>query len=218
MALTEASKAKVQEMGGNVGYIVATDYEHHIFISEWAKAFPGAKIIGVEGLPEKRAKANDDKIGNEEFSVVFTRANKRELRISDEFDADFDYEYVDGHANKELVFVYKPDKVLIEADFMFNVPANEQYSKMPPDQRPESAGFLVKAFMAAQNPQGDPTWNRRFNWYLLAKNRASFNDSVKVIDQWDFTTVIPCHGDVIEGDGKEVFRKVFHWHLEGKKH
>lgn len=217
VALTAEAKAKVAEMGGNVGYIVALDYEHHIFISEWAKEYPNAKLIGPEGLPEKRAKQNDDKIGKEEFAVVFTKAHKRSIRVSDEFDADFEYEYVDGHANLEIVFNYKPEKVLIQADLLFNLPANEQYSKVPEAQRSSSKGLLGKIADHVQTTHGEATWNKRFLWYLVAKNRDSFTDSAKVIDTWDFTTIIPCHGDVMEGDGKEVFRKVFEWHLTGKK-
>jgi hypothetical protein len=63
------------------------------------------------------------------FTWIFTPKNKHELKIDDDFDANFDYEYVDGHGNKELVFNYKPDRTLIEADVMFNLPATEQYSK-----------------------------------------------------------------------------------------
>ncbi|CAG9947897.1 unnamed protein product [Clonostachys rosea f. rosea IK726] len=51
VALTEAAKAKVAELGGNLAYIIALDYEHHIFISEWATQYPGVKIIGPEGAP-----------------------------------------------------------------------------------------------------------------------------------------------------------------------
>ena len=208
-------KTKVAEMGGRVSYIVALDYEHHIFISEWARAYPGSKIIGVDGLPEKRAKAtNDEKIGDEKFDVVFTKENKRQTRISDEFDADFDYEYVDGHANKELVFLYKPEKVMIEADLLFNLPAKEQYSKVPAEEQATSDGYLGKIFACIQSTEGDVKWPRRFNWYLAGKNRSSFNESVKTIDKWDFVTMIPCHGDVMEGDGKEKFRKIFEWHLK----
>lgn len=202
-------------MGGNVAYIVALDYEHHIFVTEWAKAFPSAKLIGPEGLPDKRKNMNDEKIGDEDFAVVFKKASKRDTKIDPEFDADFDYEYVDGHANLELVFFYKPDRVLIEADLMFNLPAREQYSKVPEDQKKD--GFLSKMFAGAQTPEGDPKWMRRLNWYVVAKDRESMNDSLRVINQWDFNTIIPCHGDVMEGDGKEMFRKVFSWHLEGKK-
>ncbi|KAG5928176.1 hypothetical protein E4U53_002736 [Claviceps sorghi] len=208
--------AKVAELGGQVAYIVALDFEHHIFLSEWAKQYPGAKIIGPDGLLEKRAKQHKDpKISNDSFAVVFTKTNKRSVKISDEFDADFDYEYVDGHANKEIVFHYRPDRVLIEADLMFNLPAVEQYSKVPDGQKP--GGLADKLFQGAQSTAGDATWMKRFNWYLAAKDRTSLNDSVKRIDEWDFAVLIPCHGDVIEANAKDIFRKVFQWHLQGKK-
>ncbi|KAG5664699.1 hypothetical protein KAF25_008433 [Fusarium avenaceum] len=217
VALTKASQTKVMEMGGDVRYIVALDYEHHIFISDWAKEYPSAKIIGPEGLPEKRAKATDDpKIGNEEFAVVFKKENKQEIKIDPDFDADFDYEYVDGHANLEIVFLYKPERVLIQADLLFNLPPTEQYSKVPEAEVPGD-GAVGKLFSCVQNPRGDTKWLQRFNWYVLAKNRDSFNDSMARIAEWDFTTMIPCHGDVLEGDGKEVFMKVFEWHLQGHK-
>ncbi|CAH0017718.1 unnamed protein product [Clonostachys rhizophaga] len=211
VALTEAAKAKVAELGGNLAYIVALDYEHHIFISEWATQYPGVKIIGPEGLPEKRAGQHDPKIGKEEFAVVFKKENKHDIKIDDEFDADFDYEYVDGHANKEIVFLYKPEKVLIEADLLFNMPATEQYSKVPEAERKE--GFLGKLFEGLQNPHGDNKWMKRFNWHVAAKDRASFNESVKVIGKWDFVKLIPCHGDVVEENAKEMFSQVFEWHL-----
>lgn len=201
-------------MGGNIAYIVALDFEHHIFISEWAAAFPSAKIVGPEGLPEKRATQRDDpKIGSEDFAVVFTKAGKRETRIGDDFDADFDYEYVDGHANRELVFHFRPDRVLIEADLLFNLPATEQYSRVPEEEH-GPGGFAARAFEAVQSPEGDNKWMKRFNWYMATKDRASLNESVRVIDKWDFTTLIPCHGDVLEGNGKDVFRNVFAWHLK----
>lgn len=197
-----------------MSYIVALDYEHHIFISEWAKAYPGAKIIGPEGLPEKRAKANDEKIGNEKFEVVFTKDNKKTTHISDEFDADFEYEYVDGHANLELVFFYKPEKVLIQADLLFNLPATEQYSRVPEAEQPGDGGLVGKLFSSIQSTQGEAKNMKRFNWYVAAKNRKSFNESVKRIDEWDFVTIIPCHGDVMEGDGKQIFQRIFDWHLK----
>ncbi|QUC20050.1 uncharacterized protein UV8b_04291 [Ustilaginoidea virens] len=215
VALTEESRAKIAELGGQVAYIIALDFEHHLFVSEWAREYPGAKLVGPEGLQEKRAKQrNDPKISNDQFTIVFTKDGKRNIKMGPEFDADFDYEYVDGHANKELVFYYRPDKVLIEADLMFNLPAIEQYSKVPDGQKP--GGLADKLFRCAQSPAGDATWMKRFNWYLAARDRNSFNDSIRVIDQWDFDTLIPCHGEVIEGNAKEAFRRVFAWHLQRK--
>lgn len=217
VAMTDDVKAKLAELGGTVKYIVATDFEHHIFITEWHKVYPDAKIIGPEGLPEKRASqtATDPKIGNEEFAVVFKAENKLDIKIDDEFDQDFEYEYVDSHANKELVFVYKPDKVMIEADLMFNLPADEQYSKCPASEK--KAGFLAKMFMSMQTTEGEAKGQKRLLWYMLsAGSRASFNASIQRIAAWDFDTLIPCHGETIVGDGKQVFEKVFAWHLHGK--
>ena len=213
VALTPEVKATLADLGGNLQFIVATDAEHHIFISDWAKEFPEAKIIGPEGLPEKRLKADDPKIGKEKFFAVFEAKTKRETRITEEFDRDFEYEYVDAHPNKELVFFYKPDRVLIEADLMFNLPPTEQYSRVPEEGRKD--GALGKLFSSFQSTEGAAKGQKRFIWHALSRSdRSGFNDSVQRIHGWDFTTIIPCHGDSIEGNGKEVFEKVFGWHLK----
>jgi hypothetical protein len=215
VALTDDVKAKVTSMGGNVGYLIAPDMEHHIFISEWKKAYPEARIIGPDGLPEKRAKQKDDKISPDEFFMVFEKDKKKSMTITPEFDADFEYEYVDGHVSKEIVLCYKPDKVLLEADLLFNLPANEQYSRVPEAER-EPKGLSNKLFRSVQTTEGDLKWTRRFQWYAQSsKDRNSFNESIERIDTWDFVTIIPCHGDTMENDGKDRFRKVLEWHLKG---
>lgn len=217
VALTEATKAKVASLGGDVRYLVATDIEHHIFLSEWAAAYPNAKLVGPEGLPEKRQKAHGDpKIGKEPFAVVVTKENSQQVSIGDDFDADLEMEYVHVHPNKELVFFFKPDKVLIEADLMFNLPAEEQYSRVPDDKKPKSS-LLGRIFTSLQTTEGEALAMKRFLWYAASRgDRKAFNESVKRIAAWDFDTVVPCHGETIVGDGKQVFEKVFAWHLEGK--
>jgi glyoxylase-like metal-dependent hydrolase (beta-lactamase superfamily II) len=217
VALTDDVKAKVKELGGTLSYIVALDFEHHIFISEWKKEYPEAKIIGPEGLPEKRAKQVDEKIQNDEFFGVFKVETKKDMTITPEFDADFEYEFVDSHPNLELVFCYKPDRVLIEADLLFNLPAKEQYSRVPGAES-ESQDFANRLFQSLQKTEGDLKWARRFQWYVQGgKNRDAYNASLQRIDTWDFDILIPCHGDTIEGGAKDRFRSVMEWHLAGKK-
>jgi len=219
VALTPEVKQKLQELGGDLKYIVALDIEHHLFVSEWKKEFPGASIIGPEGLPEKRAKATDERVGKEEFAVVFDAKKKADktLSVSPEFDADFDFEYVDGHPGKELVFFYKPDRVLIEADLMFNLPAREQYSRVT-DHDNDKPDLRNRLWTSLQSTEGEAKGNKRFIWHVLSRgNRPSFNESVQRIAAWDFVTIIPCHGDTIEGNGKEIFRKIFEWHLTAQK-
>lgn len=134
--------------------------------------------------------------------------------ISSEFDAEFESEYVHGHGSRELVFLHKPSRTVIEADLLFNLPAKEQYSMSP-----EGSGtnFLTKMILPLMSTKSPATWQRRFAWYVLSsKNRSAFNESVKRIDQWDFDRLIPCHGDVIESGAKGIFRDVMAWHLEQK--
>lgn len=197
---------------GEVKYLTALDNEHHIFLDEWHAAYPTAKLIAPDGLRPKREKMNKSL----PFHYLFPSSSaKASFSIDADFDREFEYEYVDGHANKELVFCHKPSKTLIEADLMFNLPATEQMSKSGEDP---NSGILTKLFGALQNTRGDAKWQKRMLWYALSSgDRDGFNKSVQRISAWDFDRIIPCHGDVIESGGKGVFAKVFAWHIEGVK-
>jgi hypothetical protein len=211
VALTPEVKTTVDSLGGNVKYIAAPDLEHHIFLTPWKEAYPNAEIIAPEGLREKR-EANPETKGLD-FSHIYTAYNKKDLKVSEEFDAEFQTEYVDSHPSRDLVFLHKPTKTLIEADVLFNLPATEQYSKtgIAADD-----GFFTKLAIQFQSTQAPATWQQRFIWYVVSsKNRAGFTESVKTIDKWDFDRLIPCHGDVIETGAKDVFRRVFGWYLNG---
>lgn len=211
VALTPEVKTKVSTMG-TLKYIVALDIEHHIFISPWAKEYPTAEVIGMEGLPEKREA--DEMTRGVKFAHVFSAKNKNEMQISPEFDAEFDYEYMQSHMNKELLFVHKPTKTLIEADLIFNLPATEQYSKSGQNA---NSGIFTKFFGSIMNTRGDMIWQRRFIWYAGGgKDRAGFAESAKKINAWDFDRIIPCHGDVIETGGKSIFQRATAWFVEGK--
>ncbi|KAI1123609.1 hypothetical protein F5Y10DRAFT_47571 [Nemania abortiva] len=219
VALTPAVKEKVAELGGQVGYLIAGDLEHHIFLTQWKTEYPDAKLVGPKGLPERRKAMNDPMIGKEDFDFLYDETNAHSAAISDEFAADFEVEMVDAHPNKEIVLFYKPEKVLIEADLMFNLPPTEQYSKVPEAEK-KGGGLLKKIFYALNTTVGPAKGHKRLQWYAVSnanKNRAGFNESIKRINGWDFTTLIPCHGDAIEGTGKEIFAKIFDWHINGKK-
>ncbi|KAK4199730.1 hypothetical protein QBC40DRAFT_281343 [Triangularia verruculosa] len=219
VALTEATKAKVASLGGQVKYLVATDIEHHIFLSDWKKAYPDAKLIGPEGLPEKRLRVKDDpKIGHEPFDVVIGKDTPKPYSIDGEFDRDFEVEYIASHPNKEIVFLYKPDKVLIEADLLFNLPATEQYSRVPEEKKPKP-GLLAGLFMGMNSTEGEAKGMKRFLWWVVSRaDREGFNEIVRrMYRDWDFEVIVPCHGEVIEKGAKEVWGRVFEWHLEGKK-
>ncbi|KAL1887515.1 hypothetical protein Sste5346_010177 [Sporothrix stenoceras] len=230
VALTPDAAAVVTRLGGKEGvrYLVAPDIEHHIFLSEWLKAYPNARIVAPQGLAEKRAatKGKNPRVNvDDTFFAILQDKRKQPMSepqpVAPDFDADFGLVYFEMHPNKEIVLLYRPENILIEADLMFNLPALEQYQRVDPATRrgaPGSATLLNRIFQAFMKTEGDLKWAHRFQWYLTSSSdRARFNEGIRVVDAWPFETIIPCHGETITKDAKAVFRRVFEWHLEGKK-
>ncbi|KAF2248411.1 hypothetical protein BU26DRAFT_520092 [Trematosphaeria pertusa] len=204
VALTDDVKRKVSEMG-EVKYITALDAEHHIFLGPWHAAYPNAKVLGPEGLPEKRAKQKNEDVP---FSYIFSQS-KPLTSIDADFDAEFEYEFVYAHQNKELVFNHKSTKTLIQADLIFNYPPTEQFSKTGVSA---TSGILTKIFGALTNTRGNGQ-KRLIWWGISSGDRMGYAKSVERIDKWDFERIIPCHGDVVETGGKGIFQKIMEWHL-----
>lgn len=132
-----------------------------------------------------------------------------------QFDAEFDYEFVHAHPNKEIVFNHKPTRTMIQADLIFNLPGTEQFSRTGDDP---STGLLTKLFSYFNNTAGEAIGQRRFLWFISRRDRPGYNQSIAKINKWDFDRMIPCHGDVIETGAKGIFETVMAWHLaEDKK-
>jgi hypothetical protein len=211
VCLTPEVRAKVESLG-TLRYIVALNIEHHLFLSSWVEAFPTADVICMEGLPEKRAKNEATK--GVKFMHVFTSQSKAAMKISAEFDSEFQYEFINSHQNKELVFLHQPTGTLIEADLIFNLPAIEQYSKTV---QAADSGFLTKLAVSILHTRGDMIWQKRILWYLsCAKDREGFALSAQRMREWSFDRIIPCHGDVIETGGRAVLDRMTEWFREGK--
>jgi hypothetical protein len=207
--LTPAVRETVAGLGGRVKYIAALDLEHHLHLTSWKNAFPDAEIIAPEGLWEKRQSVPEFK--DTPFKHILREANKdRPWSISEEFDKEFNIEYVYGHGSKEIVFLHKPSLTLIEADLLFNLPAREQYSKTGVDATSGIWTKIVKPLLSTSAPA---KWQKRFVWHALAKDKTAFGESIQRIDKWEFNRLIPCHGDVIESGAKGVFKTVFEWFL-----
>lgn len=203
-----------------VRYIIAPDIEHHLFLAAWKDAFPNAKVLGPAGLPEKRAASGAAHVP---FAAVYTPQNKLALKIDDAFDSAFAVEYVHAHANRELVFLHRADRTLIQADLIFNLPPTEQYSRVPPAEYAAATsginGLLFRFFSAFNHTGADGQsmfLPRIWQYYIVAKDRDAYRDSIRRIAQWDFDSIIPCHGDVIKTNGKERFNEVMKWYLESK--
>ncbi|KAK6435913.1 hypothetical protein LTR95_007899 [Oleoguttula sp. CCFEE 5521] len=214
VALTPTVKEEMHALGP-AKYLVALDAEHHIFLEEWSKAYPDARVVGPETLPGLRDKQGHGKIAQDKWVLLKAKdADAKTLSVDAEFDAEFDLEYAHGHGNKEVVVNHRKSGTLIEADLLFNLPATEQMSK---SGLSPTGGLLTKLMVWLNNSNGEALSQRRFLWYGAAQDKKSFNPAMARIASWNFDRIIPCHGDVIETGGKRIFEKVMEWHIQAAR-
>ncbi len=186
---------------GTVKYLIAPDVEHHIFLKEYAKKYPNAKIIGVEGLREKNKDLKFDKVYGGTGA-----SDKANVGYEDEVEVC----YFDGFINKDLALFHKKSRTLVEADLLFNLPAIEQYA-------PTSSGAGIMGILSPfKYLRPDSYFHKCFVWYAAAADREKMARDANFVAKWDFDRIIPCHGDVIETGGKKAWVSAYEWYLKGK--
>jgi len=191
--LNAETKTKIDELG-HVKYIIGADAVHHLFLGDYKKAYPSAKLIA----PEAALSRHDDK------TLTLDGAWGRDPPNTQYgFEDDIDHCYFSGFKNKDIAFLHRPSKTLIEADLVLNLPGKEQYSKTTISPKILSIGAF-----------GPSSWiHPRFIWNLGIDKEAMRRDA-KTVSGWDFDRIIPCHGDVIETDGKKAWNDAFRFFLD----
>ncbi|OSD02699.1 hypothetical protein PYCCODRAFT_1452177 [Trametes coccinea BRFM310] len=191
--LDEATKSKLAEIGP-VKWIVGADAVHHLFLGDYKKQYPDAKLIAVDEAAKKKAKEGLKFDGAWGADPASTRYG---------FEGDVQHCYFSGFKNKDVAFFHPKSRTMIEADLLFNLPAREQYSKTG------SPGYFP--IFGNLNPY---SWaHKRFAWSLGVDKEAMKRD-VKTVAGWDFDRIIPCHGDVIEKNAKAAWLEAYKWYMD----
>jgi len=192
----EETITKIKEIGP-VKYIMAPDVVHWLNLKDFSQAFPEAKVIGVDGL--------DAKVPTEvKFAGLYGKDPEGTLYG---FEDEIAAQYFSGFENKDVAFWHKASKTVIEADLLFNFPPKEQYSKT------NESGTTWVPFVGRIKPF---SWIHPYFTGGLAKDIAVNSKDARVVASWDFDTIIPCHGDVIETNGKAAWESVWRKYIDYK--
>ncbi|KAJ3558084.1 hypothetical protein NM688_g1123 [Phlebia brevispora] len=216
--LSKETKERVDALGP-VHYILAASADHHFFLSEWKKAYPTAKVIGVQGLAQKKKSENwkfDGAYGVDAAETIYGFEADILAWLATPIPADHDRSadrpvpsadphcsYFSGFSKKDVAWLHVPSRTLIVADLIFNLPAVEQYSKTSasPSVRPPISWLLPKFEPYATSFQ-------KFLWNQ-GKDKEAMRRDAKKVSEWEFDRIIPCHGDVIETDAKKAWTTAF---------
>ncbi|KXN86658.1 hypothetical protein AN958_09836 [Leucoagaricus sp. SymC.cos] len=194
---------------GPVQFIVGADAVHHLFLGEYKKEYPSAKVIAPEAARPRLEDKSLNFDGAWGRDPPDTKYGFEELRLgtrllpSAQLETEHFSSHFDGFKNKDIAFFHPESKTLIEADLLLNLPCHEQYSKVKSGGR--SLGFLNV------NPW---SWlHPRIVW-SLGVDKAAMKRDAKTVASWDFERIIPCHGDVIEGKGKDAWLNTYKFYLQ----
>ncbi|KAF8886131.1 hypothetical protein BD779DRAFT_1673311 [Infundibulicybe gibba] len=198
--LTEETKSTLDKLGpvANgcrrppsliLGYFpsqsVVHDDQDLLFEAEYKRAYPEAKVIGVEPLVAKKKKQGlvlDGAYGADPPETLYG------------FEEEIKACYFSGFSSKDVAWFHVATKTLIQADLLFNLPGYEQYSKVKKSPKIPIIGKF--------DPWG--SFHKRF-LSLQGKDKEAMRRDANIVASWDFERVIMCHGDVIETDGKKAW-------------
>ena len=174
---------------GEVRAVVAPSRAHHLFVGDYIKTWPSAKLYGPPGLvgdiPGLRAR-------------IGARPDlKLDATLGDEPQPEWANE-IDQHLFKgftglnEVVFFHRPSRTAIFTDLVFNVPADFKDA------------WLFYTLVGGRGNFGPHRLIR-----LGIRDHKAARESVARILQWDFDRVVVTHGDVLESGGKAKFAAAF---------
>ncbi len=167
---------------GPVRFAVAPNRFHHLFIGEYAGAYPEARLYAAPGLETKRRDvAFDGVLGDEpppEWAGQIDQVPFRGLPLAN-----------------EVEFFHRASRTLIATDIVFNI-------------REDSPALTRLGFRTMRGyGRFGPTLVER----LLIRDRRAARASLDAILGWDFDRVILAHGHVVESGGREAFRRGYAW-------
>lgn len=180
VALDTATREAVDALGP-VTAIVAPSLFHHLYVGEWASAYPGASLSSCPGLQKKRndvawSRVLDDEPAAEwkgELEQVFFGARTME---------------------NEVVFFHRKSKTIISCDFIFNLSSH-----------PSGLTRFVARLLGQREP-GATLLER-----IMIKNRVAAREQIGRMVAWGAERIVLAHGDIVESNGAEVVQRAYRW-------
>jgi hypothetical protein len=174
---------------GDVRAVVAPSRAHHMFVTDYAKAWPGAKLYGPPGLVGDIADWRARSGARRDLKLDATLGDE----APDEWAAAIDQHLFKGAtAINEVVFFHRASRSAIFTDLVFNVPADFKEARM---------------FYTVVGGRGRFGPHRLIR--MIIRDRKAARESVAKILEWDFDRVIVTHGDVLESGGKAKFAAAY---------
>lgn len=169
---------------GRVEHIVAPNSLHHLFISDWKRAYPAAKVYAPPGLRKKRKDVD--------FDCDFENALIADWR------AEVDHVVMEGNLiTTEVVFFHVKSGTALFADLLQQLP-NNWFS-----------GWRAVVAKLDLMVGAEPTVPRKFRAAFVERRAAQ--RALKKILSWPTQKVLMAHGQPVSEGGKVFLARAFRW-------
>jgi hypothetical protein len=173
--LTDDIRASLDRLGPVRFVVPASNLHGHLYMEQYAAAYPEATLFGVPGLADKRP---DLSFGGELGPAA-----------DPAWSVELDQLPFEGHRIlNELEFLHRPTRTLIAGDLIFNIGPSWP---LP---------LRVFANGSPSTTRLGPTPAFR----ATVGDRDAARRSVDRILAWDFDRLLPGHGDIIETGAREA--------------
>ena len=183
VALDEALRAEVDALG-RVAHLVSPNKIHHLFLGEWKKAYPQARLYASPGLPRRRRDLA--------FDAVLGDAP--EPAWKDEIDQ---VALAGNLFMTEIVFFHRKSRTALVTDYIQNF--RRDWFKGWRNWVARLDG-LVQPQSSAPRELRLIYWNRRKGRRALARILA-----------WEPEKLVVAHGDLVQSGGTAFIRHGFRW-------
>lgn len=180
VALTPARRAAVAALGP-VRHLYAPNLYHHMWLGEWAAAFPDARVHAPAALAKKCPGLRIDRVHGAP-EPAFTDVLE-ELHI-------------DGFRLDESLLVYRPARTLLVADLVHNI------------GRPEHRWTALYTALMGFNDR--LALSRMIRWTAFS-DRAAARRSLDAVLARDFDRLVVGHGAPLERDARAAIAAAYAW-------
>jgi len=182
-----SSAALLAELPGQVKYIVSPNKLHSLFLEDWQRAFPEAKIYAPPGLRDKLPRVTFYKELADEPEPEWRGILKQKIVRGSWF-------------MPEVAFFHETSESLILGDLIEN-------------HDPKKLGWLYRVIGSAMSivaPKGTTARIYRWTFYRRKETRRALQE----ILSWNARRVIVNHGPVVENSVQEFLNNAFQWALK----
>jgi len=181
VAMTIKRRAAVEALG-SVEHLYAPNLYHHLWLGQWASAFPFARLHGPARLAKKRSDLRIDRVHGYATEPAFAD-------IIDEL-------HIDGLRLEESVLFYRPSRTLIDADLVHNVGGPQhRWTKF----YTRTMGFYDRVALS-----------RTMRWTAFS-DRAAARRSIDEVLALPFDGLIVGHGKPLTAGAREALAAAYSW-------